>query len=98
MKVTTYLAKYYDVYVRDYADVKAVKEEAVEGEEHIELYDDPDDCEPIGWLVRIPKRATYEWRNIYGDIATGTMMTETEVKQHAKAGLFYKKSQMNKSA
>ena len=89
MKVQTYLAKFYDVYVRDYDDVKAVNDEAQEGQMNIELYDTPDDCEPIGWFVKLPKVATYEWRNIYGNVETGTIFTEAEVKAAAKARKFY---------
>ena len=92
MKVQTYLAKFYDVFLRSDTDLRDAGLEAEEGQLNIEIYDQPDDCEPIGWLVRLPKVTTYEWRNIYGDVKTGTKLTEAEVKQYAKAGLFYTKA------
>lgn len=90
MKITTYLAKFYDVNVRDAVDVKAVDSNALSGQEHVEIYEHGEDCEPIGWFIVLPDVNVYEWCNIYGKVKTGTVFTETELKQSAKAGLFYK--------
>lgn len=90
MKLETYLAKHYVTYVTEGNDVFVPEgDERIIGQRNIEIYEDRDDIEPIGWLVELPGRDKLEWRNIFGNVESGTMFTVAEAKAAAKARTFY---------
>lgn len=84
MKVETYLSKFYDVNVLSTEQIDG----AEKGERHIEIYEKGEDCEPIGSFVTCEGMDTFEYRNIYGKVQSGTAYTEQSLKAAARAGAF----------
>lgn len=86
MRVETFLSKFYDVNVREATDIDG----AIHGERHIEIYERGEDCEPIGWFLKLDGCDTYQWINIYGKVLTGTAyLGDAAIKAAAKSGIFY---------
>ncbi|MEJ3301434.1 cobalamin biosynthesis protein CbiX [Escherichia coli] len=90
MKLTNYLAKFFDVYVEMDTDLALNGTEEVE---HIWLFENGDDCEPLlilidvtGSLVPAADGKTYRVGNIYSTLQHGQLLTEKEVKNAAKKG------------
>lgn len=89
MKVETLLAKFYDVIVTTPFENPDRNYAKVDGVVQIDIYEKGEDAEPIGWFINRVDSGTYEWRNVYGKVANGTIYSAPEVKAAAKAGAFY---------
>lgn len=66
----------------DYASVYPAAER---GWRYTAVFTDPDDAEPVMILVQAPTWPNYQVRNISSDLASGTMLTEQQVKQWIKS-------------
>jgi hypothetical protein len=79
MKLTTVLAKHFDVNI---VEVDAL-------ETRIELFEKGDDNEPIGsFVVLATAPDCYQWRNVYSKVESGTAFTDKGVRAALKLGLF----------
>lgn len=87
MKIETYLAKFFDVQVTPLEEDDSA---VVDGSVQIDIFEKGEDSEPIGWFVKLAGCDTYEYRNVYGKVASGTVYSESTLKNAAKAGAFYK--------
>lgn len=90
MKLTNYLAKFFDVYVSMDLDQALNGTEEVE---HIWVYEKGEDCEPLlilidvtGSIIPAADCKTYRVGNIYSTLQHGQLLTEKEVKNAARKG------------
>lgn len=86
MKLETF-AKRHNCNITDWFDMdnEEHKRMAKEGWLMLALWVGEEDSEPVAILVKSPNWPNYQWRNIWGDIASGTMLTEKELKGIIKA-------------
>lgn len=87
MKIENFLAKFFDIEIRDFEnpDNNYIK---VDGVVKIDIYEKGEDSEPIGWFIHRVESKTFEWCNVYGKIATGTIYDAASLKDAAKANAF----------
>lgn len=79
VKIENYLAKFYDVRV----------EIVDEHETRLEIYERGDDCEPLGFFVIVKSVPNcFQYRNISGNVVSGTAFTESGLRNAARSKEF----------
>lgn len=81
MKLITLLKKSFYVFERE------VENDEGEIINTFEIYEDEDDCEPIGVLYDLTD-GNFRWGNIFGKIPHNSLLTEEELKNAVRKNLF----------
>lgn len=83
MQLVTYAARH-KALISDWSDTwspAAFKR----GWQCLAVFMKPDDCEPDMLLIKSPHHPNYQVRNVSSELASGTMLTELQVKNWIKA-------------
>lgn len=83
MKLSTYVQKHAGE-LFDWSDTLN-GDAARRGWQCLALFSCADDCEPDFLLVKSPYWPSYQVRNITSELPSGSMLTETQIKQWVKA-------------
>lgn len=82
MKITTLLAKHYDVFIGDESDDLIT---------YIEIFEKGEHSENIGTLLQHSDKSGnlfYQWRGVSGPVADGTAYTDADLRKAIRARAF----------
>lgn len=82
MKLENY-AKKYGFDIENWND-ELTEQQQEDGWERLAVFSPECDCEPVMTLMRSPRWPGYQVRNVWGDLRTGQMVSEKELKAWIK--------------